>query len=543
MPALPSAQSTVRDGYDVGKTQHHSSKNEEAHFELYLFADILSVLVVGARNSGKTAFIDFLRASLALPERKQRPSTLNDHEYEPSPVNIRVSPNFISHYLETEMNDGERIGLTLWDSEGLDRTIVDLQLRELSAFVESKFEETFNEEMKVIRSPGVRDTHIHCVFLLLDPLRLDVNIAAVQKARASSNGNQRNGTSYLSPPSPAFSTGLDEDVDLSVLRTLSGKTTVVPIISKADTITSQHMAHLKRTVWDSIKSASVDPLEALGLGDEEDDTSTSDASSEEYTDASALPAPLKHRKHDSRALDERDEDALLTMEDPRITAAELTSHFDSASSSSSNLLPGMPKPSTATISHSRQSSTAFPVPSASGPTSASGGRNATSKKSTTNPYLPLSIISPDPIAPHEPARGQIGRHFPWGTADPYNPEHCDFVRLKNAVFGEWRGELREASKELWYEGWRTSRLNGGRQKFRASSHSRAPSSGAAMMNSPPGAIAGDRRGIIGQLPVGGQSVRTSSGTRGAISGREAAMMQQRAPRVDPMPQNMVGVAR
>jgi septin family protein len=69
------------------------------------------------------------------------------------------------------------------------------------------------------------------------------------------------------------------------------------------------------------------------------------------------------------------------------------------------------------------------------------------------PYLPLSIISPDIYEP-----GVIGRKFPWGFADPMDIEHCDFVRLKDAVFSEWRGELREASRELWYEGWRTSRL-------------------------------------------------------------------------------------
>ena len=45
------------------------------------------------------------------------------------------------------------------------------------------------------------------------------------------------------------------------------------------------------------------------------------------------------------------------------------------------------------------------------------------------------------------------------AADPNNEEHCDFLRLKDAVFGDWRGELREASREQWYEGWRTSRLN------------------------------------------------------------------------------------
>lgn len=51
--------------------------------------------------------------------------------------------------------------------------------------MESKFDETFIEEMKVVLSPGVRDTHIHCVFYILDPARLDANINA---SRGVTNG-------------------------------------------------------------------------------------------------------------------------------------------------------------------------------------------------------------------------------------------------------------------------------------------------------------------------------------------------------------------
>ena len=84
------------------------------------------------------------------------------------------------------------------------------------------------------------------------------------------------------------------------------------------------------------------------------------------------------------------------------------------------------------------------------------------KEDAETPFLPLSIISPDPYEPDV-----IGRKFPWGFADPYNPEHCDFVRLRESVFSEWRSELREASREQWYEGWRTSRLQKGNNPKRA----------------------------------------------------------------------------
>ena len=81
--------------------------------------------------------------------------------------------------------------------------------------------------------------------------------------------------------------------------------------------------------------------------------------------------------------------------------------------------------------------------------------SATENLMTNVEFLPLSVISPDSYEP-----GAIGRKFPWGFADPFNAEHCDFLRLKEAVFSEWRGELRESSREIWYENWRTSRLSG-----------------------------------------------------------------------------------
>ena len=270
----------------------------------------------------------------------------------------------------------------------------------MSSFLESKFEETFTEEMKVVRAPGVQDTHIHCAFLILDPVRLDRNLAA---AKSVSNGN---GSTGKYDSTPRLIGGLDEDLDLQVLRTLQGKTTVVPVISKADTITTAHMTYLKKTVWDSLRKANLDPLEALGLDDTEGDS------------------PLNTGR-----IDEGDEDE------------EDNSDDNSDDNSGEGLPIQTPEP------------TSSPNPKRLSSGSVRRHRPTDDKESSETPYFPLSIISPDIYEP-----GVIGRKFPWGFADPMNVEHCDFVRLKDAVFSEWRGELREASRELWYEGWRTSRL-------------------------------------------------------------------------------------
>ncbi|CAE7207902.1 hypothetical protein CFE70_009070 [Pyrenophora teres f. teres 0-1] len=377
-----------------------------------------NILVIGTKNSGKSCFIDFLRTALALPARK-RPHT-------PSPPATAVggqdSP-FTSEFLETEV-DGERVGVTLWDSEGLEKNIVDFQLPAITAFLESKFEDTFSEEQKVVRAPGVKDTHIHCVFLILDPVRLDQNIAEARK------------TSNLVNIGSAIFGGLDENLDLNVLRELQSRTTVIPVISKADTITGAHMRYLKKTVWDTIKRAKLDPLQALNLdlGDEDDDD-------------------------DDDRLDERDED-------------EYDNSSEGEGEGEAKALNKILERSSSEAARSMGSSGS--VKSHSPPTSPPSAKRSHTRKvsaistsikndDTDSPFLPLSIISPDPYDPEV-----IGRRFPWGFADPYNPEHCDFVKLRECVFSDWRSELREASREQWYEGWRTTRLEQGRRRVIAS---------------------------------------------------------------------------
>lgn len=363
---------------------------------------------------------------MVLPIWKRRQSTRDDFE-DPPPASEAGFPNFTSNFVETEVG-GERVGVTLWDSEGLERNIIDGQLRELTAFIDSKFEDTFTEESKVARAPGFRDTHIHCVFLLLDPMRLTANVATHQKKR-SVNGAKAKANSFVkSRPEPS-PLGLDADLDINLLRSLKGKTTVIPVISKADTITSAHMTHLKGAVWQSLKQHGLDPLESLQKEDEDDAQS----------DASTAHGGAQN------GFDERDEDVHNTpvgrknngdTEDDKFST---TSHIDSPSSTDSFTSADLnvAKPSKPTKDEDVQST-------------ASSDYGTGSERH----LLPFSIISPDPYEPDV-----LGRRFPWGFADPHNVEHCDYTTLKRNVFTDWRAELREVSREVWYEGWRTSRLN------------------------------------------------------------------------------------
>ncbi|KAL2353747.1 hypothetical protein BJ546DRAFT_109431 [Cryomyces antarcticus] len=438
MPSIPGSSPANRNGEYVDPYEKSESMTHRSRYSYASSAAVsninsprrirrrkdptpFNIMVIGAKNCGKTSFINFLSTSLALPPHKRVQTS------PPPRTTEHAHSAFTSHYLEAEI-DNERIGVTLWDSPGLEKNIVDLQLREMATFLESKFEDTFTEEQKVVRAPGVRDTHVHCVFLILDPNRLDSTIASSRRHTNGKYGNDR----------PRISGGLDEHLDLQVLKALQGKTTVIPVISKADTITTVHMAYLKKTLWESLKQAKLDPLEALGL----DDDSSSDSGSMDERDVDDVQRPGTSDKHDDSDIindlfdrSESDE-SQNSLESPATTPSPMQVAKDTHQPLSS---------------HQRSSSTM----------SLTIGSAAINPTGDELPDLPLSIISPDIYDPDT-----IGRRFPWGFADPLNASHCDFTRLKESVFSEWRAELRDASRQKWYESWRTSRLKRTPQRMR-----------------------------------------------------------------------------
>lgn len=331
----------------------------------------------------------------------------------------------------------------MFDSKGLEKHIVDLQIRELTAFVESKFQETFSEEQKLSRATGAKDTHIHCVLLFLDPTRLDANI---DLSFPQSSGGHHG----IHVPHTRTIGCLDEELDIAVLRALQDKTTVIPIISKADTMTVAHMAYLKRNMAETFKTINFDPIEPLDL---ESDTES------EYDDAQSIVGKG------------RDDEVASTSGDGNVGKSYL------ANGQSENIQ-----------ETEVNNLTEGPV---------KNGIEPTKTADSATSLLPLSVISPDN---HEPEI--IGRRFAWGVADPYNPAHCDFNRMKELIFNEWEIELRATSRVLFYEGWRTTRL-----KKRGSPSSIVRHVSSATAKGPASTVA---RSVSGSIHGGSRVLSNSS---------------------------------
>lgn len=333
---------------------------------------------------------------------------------------------FSSQYLETKI-DNELFGITIWDSEGLIPSMIDLQLRDIVTFLESKFEETYDEEVKLARDPGVRDTQVHCVFLLLDPVRIELNMATSRQAMGKEEDYRKEAAQVG---------GLDAKFDLQALRMLCEKTTVIPVVTKADTVTVAQMSYLKRAVWESIRANGLDPFDIINRNSPDNNNNNNNNTSSQSWPSSSCSSGGNSECRNYYG--DNDDDAHEMM----ANKAEKEKHSLSINNANGKM--------------SRTTKTS----------EAGGGTlsdriyeptttTTTSDMTTPTSILPLSIISPDTMY-HQ---GFYGRDFPWGSAQTDNPLHCDFSKLTELVFVEWRDEMREASRVFWYERWRTARLD------------------------------------------------------------------------------------
>ena len=61
------------------------------------------------------------------------------------------------------------------------------------------------------------------------------------------------------------------------------------------------------------------------------------------------------------------------------------------------------------------------------------------------------IVTPD-------GREVRGRKYPWGVIEVDNPEHCDFVNLRQMLIHNQMEELKEHTNNILYENYRTDKL-------------------------------------------------------------------------------------
>ncbi|OAD03699.1 hypothetical protein MUCCIDRAFT_178919 [Mucor lusitanicus CBS 277.49] len=189
-----------------------SRKNQISHF---------NVMVVGFSGVGKTSFVRTLLETLSLDQ-----------------ANTIASNGGKKRQIEVEKK--ERIILTIIDTPGFGAEyLVDKQLHDITKYIEHQFDLTLQEESKVKRNPKAVDTQVHCCLYFIDPKK----------------------------------SALDE-FDIRILKRLSNRVNVIPIIGKADNLTLAQRNRLKPSIIKDIYTTYKIPI--YGMPDEEDDDEDDD---------------------------------------------------------------------------------------------------------------------------------------------------------------------------------------------------------------------------------------------------------------------------
>ncbi|KAI8090136.1 Septin-type guanine nucleotide-binding (G) domain-containing protein [Gilbertella persicaria] len=212
-----------------------------------------NLMVVGFSGVGKTSFVRTLLETLQLEEvaqqeaspttptkKKRRDSFMSEnsaiivHEELQGPIEKTLQPYTISR--EIDVDKKERIVLTIIDTPGFSAEyLVDKQLHDIIKYIEHQFDLTLAEESKVKRNPKAVDTQVHCCLYFIDPKK----------------------------------SALDE-FDIRILRRLSNRVNVIPIIGKADNLTLAQRNRLKPSIIKDIYTTHKIPIYGMPE-DEEDD--------------------------------------------------------------------------------------------------------------------------------------------------------------------------------------------------------------------------------------------------------------------------------
>ncbi|KAI9317540.1 Septin-domain-containing protein [Dichotomocladium elegans] len=356
----------------------------------------LNVMLVGQTGAGKTTFLrtlcEDLKSSVVQGTFKEsKPMALTDA--------LQPTEEFysVSMHLEGPGCGGDdRMALTLIDTPGISHMVpIEDLLQHICKYIDHQLERTFIEETKIRRDPKAIDTHIHACIYFIDTME--------------------------------WVDGLT-DIDRYMLRMLSFRVNIIPVLGKADTLTVVQREYIKKTCRTDLFDIYQIPVYGnIGLDD-------SDEENEEEEDEEASPtADTPKRMYPSPRAPQVSSTSwgnILEMlhecldEDPD----------DQDVAAMIDYLRHMPL---CLIGYEEDPETGRPV-----------FIEPTGRPTSFSPLNPTSQ-RPETV---------LGRRYPWATVECCNPNHCDFQKFKSLFGPAHMDMLRIDTYERFYEKYRADQL-------------------------------------------------------------------------------------
>ncbi|GAB7359620.1 hypothetical protein MBLNU230_g6803t1 [Neophaeotheca triangularis] len=195
------------------------------------------LMVCGASGTGRTTFVNTLCGRSVL-EGKDSDDPTTAHLEE----GVRIKPITVELELDEE---GTRISLTVVDTPGFgDQIDNEASFNEISTYLERQYDDILAEESRIKRNPRFRDNRVHVLLYFVAP------------------------TGH----------GLRE-LDIELMRRLSPRVNVIPVIGKADSLTPLELAESKKLIMEDIEHYRI-PVYNFPYDIEEDDEDTVEENAE-----------------------------------------------------------------------------------------------------------------------------------------------------------------------------------------------------------------------------------------------------------------------
>lgn len=213
-------------------------------------------MVCGASGTGRTTFVNTLCGKRVL-HAKDADDAANAHREEGvriKPITVGTYSLFqpslavrpLTHPTELELDEeGTRISLTIVDTPGFgDQIDNEASFGEIVGYLERQYDDILAEESRIKRNPRFRDNRVHALLYFITP------------------------TGH----------GLRE-LDIELMRRLSPRVNVIPVIGKADSLTPAELAESKKLVMEDIEHYRI-PVYNFPYDVEEDDEDTVEENAE-----------------------------------------------------------------------------------------------------------------------------------------------------------------------------------------------------------------------------------------------------------------------
>ncbi|GAB7343340.1 hypothetical protein MBLNU457_1387t2 [Dothideomycetes sp. NU457] len=236
--AVPSADHVQSLPYDIHVKMMSSPSSNAIRRKKNVKKGIqFCLMVCGASGTGRTTFVNTLCGKKVLAG-KDADDSVNAHLEE----SVRINPVTVELELDEE---GTRISLTVVDTPGFgDQIDNEASFSEIVGYLERQYDDILAEESRIKRNPRFRDNRVHVLLYFITP------------------------TGH----------GLRE-LDIELMKRLSPRVNVIPVIGKADSLTPAELAESKKLIMEDIEHYRI-PVYNFPYDIEEDDEDTVEENAE-----------------------------------------------------------------------------------------------------------------------------------------------------------------------------------------------------------------------------------------------------------------------